>query len=69
MMTWEMKTTGKRQISTNDGDRVAIKRLSQIGKNFLQEDYNWFTNYQLNFQLNYDTTFNKVHHARVAGGV
>lgn len=61
---WVMKTTGVRQISTNDGDRVAIKRSSQIGKNFLQEDYNWFTNYQLNFQLNYDTTFNKVHHVR-----
>ncbi len=61
---WVMKTTGVRQISTKDADRIAIKRSSQIGKNFLQEDYNWFTIHQLNFQLSYDTTFNSVHHVR-----
>ncbi len=61
---WVMKTTGVRQISTADADRVAIKKSSQIGKNFLQEDYAWMSSYTLNFQLNYDTTFNKVHHVR-----
>ena len=58
---WVMKIDGVRQISTKDEDRVALKRSSQIGKNFLQEDYNWMNNYLLNFQLNYDTTFNGLH--------
>lgn len=59
---WVMKTTGVRQISTNDADRVAIKRSSQIGKSYLQENYNWMSSYTLNFQLRYDTVFKKVHH-------
>lgn len=61
---WVMKVNGVRQISTKDEDRVAIKRSSQIGKSFLQEEYNWMSNYQLNFQLSYDTVFNGVHHLR-----
>lgn len=61
---WVMKTTGVRQISTKDEDRIAIKRSSQIGKNYLQEDYNWNNSYQLNFQLSYDTVFGGVHHLR-----
>ncbi|MBC9930589.1 SusC/RagA family TonB-linked outer membrane protein [Chitinophaga qingshengii] len=61
---WVMKTTGVRQISTNDADRVTLKKSSQIPHTYLQEDYNWFNNYQLNFMLNYDRTFHDLHHIK-----
>lgn len=54
-----MKVTGVRQISTNDADVVALKQSSQIGKSYIQEDYAWSNDYQLNFQLNYEHSFSK----------
>lgn len=59
-----MKTTGVRQISTKDEDLVTLKKSSQIGQDYLEEDYSWSDDYQLNLQLNYDHTFNGVHHVK-----
>ncbi|OQP63925.1 hypothetical protein A3860_23645 [Niastella vici] len=61
---WVMKTTGVRQISTNDADLVTLKKSSQIGKDFLEETNRWNEDYQLNFQLNYERTFANVHHVK-----
>ena len=61
---WVMKTTGVRQISTNDADLVTLKKSSQIGKDYLEESYRWNDDAQLNFQLNYDHTFGDVHHVQ-----
>lgn len=60
---WVMKTTGVRQISTNDADRIALKKSSQIGKSYLQENYSWMSSHTLNFALNYDSTFG-LHHVK-----
>lgn len=56
---WVMKKTGLHIFSTDDKDLVTLKKSSQIGKSFIQENYNWGNDYQLNFQLNYDHSFKK----------
>ncbi|WP_143305957.1 SusC/RagA family TonB-linked outer membrane protein [Chitinophaga vietnamensis] len=58
---WVMKNTGVRQISTDDADVIAFKRSSQISKNFLEEDYNWYNFGQYNFQIGYEQSFRKHH--------
>jgi len=54
-----MKITGTRQISTDDADKLALKQSSQVGKSYIQEDYSWNNDYQLDFQLNYEHSFKK----------
>nr|WP_294869936.1 SusC/RagA family TonB-linked outer membrane protein [uncultured Pedobacter sp.] len=61
---WVMKTTGVRQISTKDEDLVTLKKSSQVGKNSIQENYDWSNDYQLNFQLNYEHTFGEKHNLK-----
>lgn len=61
---WVMKKTGLHQISTNDADLTALKKSSQIGKSFIQENYNWSNDNQLNFQVNYENTFRQVHNVK-----
>ncbi|MGY0036406.1 hypothetical protein [Pedobacter sp. NJ-S-72] len=36
-----------------------MKQSSQVSKPFIEEDYSWSNDYQLNFQLNYEHSFNK----------
>ncbi|HTM97915.1 MAG TPA: SusC/RagA family TonB-linked outer membrane protein [Pedobacter sp.] len=54
---WVMKKTGNHIISIDDNDLTALKKSSQIGKNYIQEAYSWSNDYQLNFQINYEHSF------------
>ena len=61
---WVMKTFDTpKQISTKESDVISI-RPSGHNSEYLEEDYNWTHNAQLNFQLNYDHTFSGVHHVQ-----
>ncbi|WP_185955263.1 SusC/RagA family TonB-linked outer membrane protein [Solitalea koreensis] len=51
--------TGIHIFNLNDPAYASIRKSSQIGKNYIQESYNWSNDYQLNVQANYDRSFGK----------
>jgi TonB-linked SusC/RagA family outer membrane protein len=59
---WVMTKKGNRIISTDEKDLVSLKKTSQVGNDYLEEDYTWSDYRQYNLQLSYDRTFNNLHH-------